>query len=484
MRHAILILAHENLLDLKGLVEYFSTNCDIYIHIDKKTKCRKDILESILRMKGVRYISQKYKTNWGDYNILLAELHLLQVAYADQRATYYHLFSGLDYPLRPLQYFLDFFERNNGMNYIHCRIVESRHVYDRLLQYYPFFLINAKTEKGKWIVDKLVDVQRKLGIARTMQNCPRIIAVGSQWFSITDSAVSLILHPTMENKKFLKRLKYTFAPEELYINTVVINGIIGKKIQCDNLRYIRWKYENGNCPSNLDLSHLKYCMCKHALFARKFDTVHSRQLKSFIDENIINRNYALPNNKEIRWQFDRFYEYNSEVVKAVNRVAKCLNIQDIIYIECGNCLYLDSFIGLKLPIQGVSSNEMSDKYASVYNLQEYYQHIDITEDVDIEDTFEMLLIINGSNSTNIYESEIAMNNLCNLAGKYMLIIEDKETLRDIDRLNCFVGKILSSGFHINCLSNAILPEYSMHSKLVFFMEKNGRFIQSTNEKTY
>ena len=79
-RQAILIMAHNNIHELRQLVEYFHEGCDIYIHIDKKYKLSAGSLNVLLSMKGVRAVVQKYKTNWGSYNILRAELYLLSIS--------------------------------------------------------------------------------------------------------------------------------------------------------------------------------------------------------------------------------------------------------------------------------------------------------------------------------------------------------------------------------------------------------------------
>lgn len=464
MRHAILILAHDDMASLKKLIAYFCTNCDIYIHIDKKTKCNKDEINELYKMNGVRYVSQKFKINWGSYNMLLAEIHLLNIAYAEHRATYYHLFSGHDYPLRPLQYFLEFFSHNNGMNYIYCRLADSKLIHDRLLQYHPYSLFNAKDKKRGIYIYKIVNLQRKYNIFRSMKNFPRIIAIGSQWFSITEDAVAKIVNPSKNNRKFLKRLKSTFAPEELYINTLVVNSIKNKYICCDNLRYIRWKFKNGNCPSILDLSLLKYCISSKALFARKFDTNYSAELKKFIDTNILNNSFQNIDSKNYYRYFNKFFNYDSCIAQTIKKLVEVLELKDILYVECGNCLYLDSFVGLKLPIQGISSNKISDNYASAYNLLDYYQNIDITTEIEADETFNLILLINSSVYSNLYKSKMALQNICKLTNKYILIIEEKDNLEKINELTFFVDAIISCGFKLNSLSKTIFAE-STKSKI-------------------
>lgn len=60
---------------------------------------------------------QKYKTNWGGFNILKTELYLIKEALRDD-CNYIHLISGQDYPIKSLAEFKYFFEKENTAEYI------------------------------------------------------------------------------------------------------------------------------------------------------------------------------------------------------------------------------------------------------------------------------------------------------------------------------------------------------------------------------
>lgn len=77
MRHAILILAHKDLTDLRRLAMYFAKDCDVYIHIDKKLKGVQNEVQALERLPMVKYVSRRHNVNWGGFNMLLAELELL-----------------------------------------------------------------------------------------------------------------------------------------------------------------------------------------------------------------------------------------------------------------------------------------------------------------------------------------------------------------------------------------------------------------------
>ena len=42
MKHAVLILAHKNYPLLCRLIRYFAKDCEVFVHVDKKSKFTKD----------------------------------------------------------------------------------------------------------------------------------------------------------------------------------------------------------------------------------------------------------------------------------------------------------------------------------------------------------------------------------------------------------------------------------------------------------
>ena len=109
MKHAILILAHKNIGLLCRLAGYFEKDCDVFIHIDKKQPVTREEEEKLRSYKQVKAVSREYDVNWGGTSVLESEMHLLRMAVQRGDADYFHLISGQDYPTRPLDYFLEFF---------------------------------------------------------------------------------------------------------------------------------------------------------------------------------------------------------------------------------------------------------------------------------------------------------------------------------------------------------------------------------------
>ena len=319
-------------------------------------------------MRQVVGVYKKFSVHWGGFSILKCEMFLMREAFENCDAMYFHLISGQDYPVYPLNYFLGFFEKHKGLNYI--QYVHLPHpqwdnnTYSRL-QYYYLYDFSSNKEKGKNLSRKFVSLQKKFGIKRRIPDCFDHLYGNSQWFSITKDAVNKLLEYTEKHPNLYKRLRMTFAPEEIYISTVLVNIIPKEKIHCNSLRYIRWHFENGNIPANLGNEHLTYLLRRNYLFARKFEENCSEGLQSIIKE-------TLHNEKELRitesgkWIYDGYieYDYNELFVNVISQICRELKVKSILDVGCGAGLYVDAFREQGFHVSGIDSNPYTELLSS------------------------------------------------------------------------------------------------------------------------
>lgn len=292
MKHAILILAHKDFTLLRHLIAFFTKDCYVYVHIDKKAKITQEELALIGSMPQVRTIYQQFAVHWGGFSLLEAELSLFERAYKDGDADYYHLISGQDYPIKPLDVFLKFFEKNKDADYIEYRTYPISRWQDPFFDRYRYYFVaddvDWQSVKGKQFMGEFVKLQEEYGVNREPIQGFDVIYKGSQWMSITKTSVGKILNYTHHHPSFLHRFNHTFAPEESYIQTILLNQSCNGALS-DNLRYIRWNKENGNNPSNLGSEHFEDIKRSHAFFARKMEQPFCIPLIRLIDKNILHR---------------------------------------------------------------------------------------------------------------------------------------------------------------------------------------------------
>lgn len=294
MKHAIIILLHQDLNVLKDLFEFFDEDFKFFIHIDKHLKCN---LESIRIAYPNVYIFSKYYVNWGGRNILLAELFLIQQALKSDSFDYIHLMSGTDMPIRSLSEFKTFFKRYEGLSFMEYHrypIPKWENGSMRRIEFYWINdYINFRNPKNHNIFETIFNFQVKHNIRRRLPKHYEILYGGSNWMSLYKDCAHELIPDSSSKLGFLKRLRFTFASDEVYIHTVLLNSKAQKNIVNDNKRYIDWNGIGGS-PSILKEEKFREVVFSQCLLGRKFIHPYSDKLISMIKTHIVNN----PNFKE------------------------------------------------------------------------------------------------------------------------------------------------------------------------------------------
>lgn len=294
MKHAIIILLHQDLNVLKDLFEFFDEDFKFFIHIDKHLKCN---LESIRIAYPNVYIFSKYYVNWGGRNILLAELFLIQQALKSDSFDYIHLMSGTDMPIRSLSEFKAFFKRYEGLSFMEYHrypIPKWENGSMRRIEFYWINdYINFRNPKNHNIFETIFNFQVKHNIRRRLPKHYEILYGGSNWMSLYKDCAHELIPDSSSKLGFLKRLRFTFASDEVYIHTVLLNSKAQKNIVNDNKRYIDWNGIGGS-PSILKEEKFREVVFSQCLLGRKFIHPYSDKLISMIKTHIVNN----PNFKE------------------------------------------------------------------------------------------------------------------------------------------------------------------------------------------
>lgn len=266
MKHAILITAYKDIDSLMNLVNILGEEFNFYIHIDKKSK----IDSSVLGNTSNVFISRYYKVNWGGVNHLKAILLLSKESLKNTDNSYFHLITGEDFPLKSREIILKMDTSNNFLEYfpMPADCWSGNGGMDRINYYQLFDVLDAKNNRQRTYIEKLVRVQKRLGIKRTYsQKLPPKLFGGSTYWSLNREALGYVVN--YPNNGFLKRLKYTFCAEEIYFQTILLNSIIANTVINDNLRYIDWTSGKGGYPAYLDETDFDHIVGSDKYFVRK-----------------------------------------------------------------------------------------------------------------------------------------------------------------------------------------------------------------------
>lgn len=490
MRHAILILAHKNYPLLCRIIAYFAKDCDVFVHVDRKSGFTEDELERLSAYVQVKAVVRKYDVHWGGFSMLKVELYLIKLAMEKSDAAYFHLISGQDYPIKPFPLFLAFFEKYKGMNYLdykHIPFVERDYNGFYRFQYYmPYDYIDGRTPEGKRMVHKFYLWHKRLHVKRRIPDQFYHLYGGSQWFSITREAADVLTGYTRKSPAFYRRMRFTFAPEESYVATVLVNLIPGNLIVNNNLRYVRWKRENGNNPSNLGAEHFEDVVKSTAFFARKMESPYYEPLAARIDRYLLSDD-GIRFEKNGIWTYRslNMFRYDAALLRALVLFCRLSSIASVADAGCGCGMYVAALQHHHIPVVGMDGNPyLQELVAALYPNGLPCVSADLTAGMDADSVpFDLVVCLDVLPYVNQEYEEQVLANLTKLSGKYILCswpatgqgVPGYVNLRTdgyvTSRMEC-LGYKRKAGWTDYFRSSASLPDYRTS---LFLFEKENHF---------
>jgi len=230
MKLAFLISAYKDPIHLKRFIDRLPDNSVFYIHIDKKVDA--NLFTSIMNDSRVHFLDNRVKIAWGSFSQVEYQMRMIKAALNHgEKFDYLVMLSGQDYPVFSKQEIIDFFERNQGKNYI-SGIDMSRQndryskIYKeyRILQQHDFApgTITSRLRVSLRKAISLLHIRKKL-IIKT-KNKSYNLYKGSDYWAITSEAASYVLSEWETNKELCQYFKTSFAPSETFTQTVLFNS--------------------------------------------------------------------------------------------------------------------------------------------------------------------------------------------------------------------------------------------------------------------
>lgn len=292
-KHAFLIGLYQNPDYAATLVESLrGERSNIYVHINPLyLDDFKEFMVHYAEAEDVQVIHTQ-PTKWGGYSLLRQILDLLRLAMQDESNGYFHMLTGQDILIKPLTELYQFFDANSERNYLSYgkdQMLNPQKGYLLGLnrsQYYHLFdmlnyrgnMLHRQLEKYFVKVQQLFHIKRKWPFPNYYQ--------GSGWFSLNRMAVTEIMEWLREN---LKVVEYTFAPDEVIFQSILLNSKKDHHVVNDNLRLILWNNQGEvGSPVILTEQHFDQIKSSHSFFARKIHPVKSKRLIELIQNQIFN----------------------------------------------------------------------------------------------------------------------------------------------------------------------------------------------------
>lgn len=466
VKHGILILFHKDFMQLRNIINYFDNNFYIYIHIDKKYRITKEEIEWLRKKENIKGFYQKYVVNWGGFSVLKAELFLIKKAVENNELSYFHVISGQDYPLRSKKYFLNFFKRHMGQEFISFKklpIAEWDEGTYKRYQRYSFYDYTNKFNPT--IISFLSNLQKAFHIKRRIPDQYDCLFGGSNWVSITRSCAQYIVK--CHNIKFYNRLKYTFAPEETFFPTIIMNSPYSKRVVNNNLRYIVWKTNSKGHPKILTQEDWGGITMNLVLFGRKVDpTVSKVLIKNIIKYLLIDE--ECKNDEHGVWLTNTYsgHFFDKSLGEELIKLLPHMKLNDIGDFGCGPGWYTYLLHKNGYDINGYDGNPNTKELTSLlFNDGFYCQKFDLTDNITTKKPFDMIICLEvGEHIPQKYE-ETFFSNLVNNAAKYILLSWAIPGQIGWGHINCHtneyvISKMKQRGFEYDPIISRILRKSS------------------------
>lgn len=275
-KHAFLIGAYKNPDYLLELIDSLdSERSSFYIHVNKyNDKDFSNFKNKILNRKNIHYYSC-FKIKYGGSGFFYSQMLLCNEALKDENNKYFHFLTGQDILCRPLDEFMSFIEEkeSNFIKYSEILPIEWNYRY----AYYSIFdLLDMRlTRFGRYANSLLIRFQDLINLKRRNLGFSKIF-YGSGWWSLRRDTCEYFMSIWNKDKRLQKRVKHTFAPDEMLIHTILLNAENKFPLVNDNLRYIKWNGKTS--PQTLSLNDYDDIKMSGKFFARKIDPILSSSL--------------------------------------------------------------------------------------------------------------------------------------------------------------------------------------------------------------
>ena len=216
----------------------------------------------------------------------------MRLAIQDESNGYFHMLTGQDILIKPLTELYQFFDVNSERNYLSYGknlMLNPQKGYllglNRSQYYHLFDLLNYRGNMFHRQVEKFFVKAQQLFHIKRKWPFPNYYQ-GSGWFSLNRMAVTEITEWFQANHKVVE---YTFAPDEVIFQSILLNSKTDYHVINDNLRLILWNNQGEvGSPVILTKQHFDQIKSSHYFFARKIHPVKSKQLIELIQNQIFN----------------------------------------------------------------------------------------------------------------------------------------------------------------------------------------------------
>lgn len=279
-KHAYIIMAHHRFDILKEiLLDLDDERNDIFLHIDQKAVAFPESeIKSIVK-KANLILTDRMDIHWGGFSQIKCVTMLLKSATEYGYHSYYHFMVGVEFPLKNQDYIHDFFEKNNGMEFIGFDNLDTNY-YERVRYYHIFNEYARNNNFYQKILNKIriiyVAIQRFMRVDRCKKYNMQFKKGNANWSITHELACYIVSHAN----EIYRIYKHSFCGDEVFIHTLVYNSKFWDKVYDKNdeynssMRLTTWEEPHNQ----FHMKDLEELLNFGRLFARKIDGEDALQL--------------------------------------------------------------------------------------------------------------------------------------------------------------------------------------------------------------
>ena len=291
MRKAYIILTHKDVNHLQRLVSRLDDGLSFFfIHVDLKSDFKP--FQALLGFLPKVFMVKRVVTDWASFGLVKAPINAFE-AIKSSKIDFdrISLLSGQDYPIKSNKKIDEFFSSSNQSVFMEYFTLPN---YQRWLNgglyrvnkyFFGLKLPYKYASKAANLTSTLIPVLSRKFPQHLKPYC------GSQWWTIDMYALNYILNYLRENPKYMPFHRFTFAPDELFFQIILLNTKderLKKSIENNNLRFTHWLRLDNPHPEILLKEDLGSIKDSEALFARKFDASVDKEILNMIDTECLN----------------------------------------------------------------------------------------------------------------------------------------------------------------------------------------------------
>lgn len=282
MRMAHILLVYKDPPQIERLIRKLShPDFDFYIHVDAKFDLAP--FEYLQKMERVYFIKNRLKVRWAGFSFTRAVFNSMSEALSSGRGyDFINCMSGQDYPLVSTEAFHAFFERQPGKNFLAIEEYGSewwKRAAIRIHQYHMTDFDFKGRYRFQYFVNALLP-KRNFPLDYTLYGGER-----ATWWTISADCAAYLVQFLAANKKLQRFAKFTWAPDEYLIATLIMNSDFKDKVVPDNYRYIDWS-QGGSNPKILTMQDFDALQKTDKLLARKFDIRVDTKILDMLDQGL------------------------------------------------------------------------------------------------------------------------------------------------------------------------------------------------------